>query len=51
MGQLIQDVKLGVGKRLPVRLIHRTGGIIPTSLELADRAEEIFRDERSDRAV
>ncbi|MDR3210086.1 MAG: 3-methyl-2-oxobutanoate dehydrogenase subunit VorB [Oscillospiraceae bacterium] len=44
MGQMIEDVKLGVGKRLPVRLIHRTGGMIPTSLELADRAEKIYKE-------
>ena len=42
MGQLIQDVKIGVGKRLPIRLINRTGGMVPTSLEIAERAEKIF---------
>ena len=42
MGQLIQDVKIGVGKRFPIKLINRTGGIIPTSLEIAERAEEIL---------
>ncbi|MDR1328445.1 MAG: 3-methyl-2-oxobutanoate dehydrogenase subunit VorB [Oscillospiraceae bacterium] len=42
MGQMLEDVKIGVGKRLPVRLIHRTGGMIPTSLELADSAEKIY---------
>ncbi|MDR2615629.1 MAG: 3-methyl-2-oxobutanoate dehydrogenase subunit VorB [Oscillospiraceae bacterium] len=44
MGQMLDDVKIGVGKRLPVRLIHRTGGMIPTSLELADSAEKIYRE-------
>ena len=44
MGQLIQDVKIGVGKRFPIRLINRTGGIIPTSLEIADRAEKILSE-------
>ena len=43
MGQLIQDVQIGVGKRFPIRLITRTGGIIPTSLEIAERAMEILR--------
>ena len=43
MGQLIQDVKLGVMNRLPVSLIHRTGGIVPTSIEVADRAETILK--------
>jgi len=44
MGQLIQDVKIGVGKRLPIKLINRTGGIIPTSLEIAERARKILDD-------
>jgi 2-oxoglutarate ferredoxin oxidoreductase subunit alpha len=44
MGQMIDDVKIGVAGRLPVRLIHRTGGMIPTSLELADRAERIYKE-------
>ena len=42
MGQMMEDVKIGVGKRLPVRLINRTGGIIPTSLEIAERAIKIL---------
>ena len=44
MGQLIQDVRIGVGKRFPIKLINRTGGIIPTSLEIAERAAKIFGD-------
>jgi 2-oxoglutarate ferredoxin oxidoreductase subunit alpha len=39
MGQMMQDVKLGVARRWPVTLISRTGGMIPTSLEVAERAE------------
>ena len=42
MGQLIQDVKLGVGDRFPIKLINRTGGMIPTSLEIAERAKSIL---------
>ena len=42
MGQMLQDVKLGVMGRYPVELISRTGGIVPTSLEVAERAEKIF---------
>jgi len=42
MGQLIQDVRIGVGKRFPIKLINRTGGIIPTSLEIAERAAKIL---------
>ena len=44
MGQLIEDVKIGVGKRFPIRLINRTGGIIPTSLEIAERAQKILAE-------
>ena len=43
MGQMMQDVKIGIGKRFPIELINRTGGIIPTSLEIAQRASEILR--------
>ena len=42
MGQLIQDVKIGAGKRFPIKLISRTGGMIPTSIEIAERAKKIF---------
>ena len=44
MGQLIQDVKIGVGKRFPIKLLNRTGGIIPTSLEIAERAKMILEE-------
>ena len=44
MGQMMEDVKLGVKGRFPVRLIHRTGGMVPTSLELADNAEKIYKE-------
>ena len=44
MGQMIQDVKIGVGDRFPVKLLSRTGGMIPTSLEIADRAEKIYKE-------
>jgi len=42
MGQLIQDVRIGVGGRFPVKLINRTGGMIPTSLEVAERTKKIL---------
>ena len=42
MGQMLQDVKIGVGRRFPVDLINRTGGIIPTALEIAERAKKIY---------
>ena len=44
MGQLVQDVQIGVGKRFPIKIISRTGGIIPTSLEIADRAGRILSE-------
>ena len=46
MGQLVQDVQIGVGKRFPIKIISRTGGIIPTSLEIADRAERLLGESR-----
>ncbi|MCL2392260.1 MAG: 3-methyl-2-oxobutanoate dehydrogenase subunit VorB [Oscillospiraceae bacterium] len=44
MGQLIEDVKLGVGERFPVRLVGRTGGMIPSSLEIAERTKKILEE-------
>ena len=44
MGQMIQDVKLGIGNRLPVRLLSRTGGMIPTSIEIAERTKKILEE-------
>lgn len=42
MGQMLGDVKLGVNGRFPVKLIHRTGGIVPTSLEVAEKTRAIL---------
>lgn len=44
MGQMIDDVRMGVCGRYPVELIHRTGGIIPTSIEIAEKAKKIYLD-------
>ena len=44
MGQMIQDVKLGVNGRFPVRLLSRTGGVVPTSLEIAQRTKKILEE-------
>ena len=38
MGQMIFDVKQAAKLRWPVGLINRTGGVVPSSLEIADRA-------------
>lgn len=43
MGQMIGDVKMGVNGRLPVQLIHRTGGIVPTSLEIVEKTKAILQ--------
>jgi 2-oxoglutarate ferredoxin oxidoreductase subunit alpha len=42
MGQMLDDVKRGVCGRYPVELIHRTGGMIPTSIEIAEKAKKIY---------
>jgi len=44
MGQMIQDVKLGVSGRFPIKLLNRTGGMIPTPLEIADRTKKILEE-------
>jgi 2-oxoglutarate ferredoxin oxidoreductase subunit alpha len=41
-GQMIEDVKIGLKGRLPLDLVYRTGGIIPTSLELAQQALKLW---------
>ena len=41
-GQLIQDVRLGVGKRIPVQLVYRVGGLIPTPFEVAEKSKQIL---------
>jgi len=42
MGQMIQDVKAAVNGRWPVGLINRTGGIVPSSLEIVERAKKLL---------
>jgi len=42
MGQMITDVKLALNGRLPVALAHRTGGMVPTSPEVAARAKAVL---------
>ena len=44
MGQMIQDVKLGVNGRFPVRLLSRTGGVVPTAPEIAERTKKILEE-------
>ena len=42
MGQMITDVKLALNGRLPVYLAHRTGGMVPTTPEVAARAKAVL---------
>lgn len=42
MGQMITDVQLALNGRLPVYLAHRTGGMVPTSPEVAARAQAVL---------
>ena len=42
MGQMITDVQLAVNGRVPVKLINRTGGSVPTSIEVRDKAMAIL---------
>ena len=42
LGQMMEDVKAAVCGRLPVDLICRTGGMVPTPIEVAQRAKAIL---------
>ncbi len=42
MGQMLTDVKAAVAGRGPVGLINRTGGIVPSSLEIVERAKKLL---------
>ena len=42
MGQMIFDVKSAVHGRWPVELINRTGGIVPSSLEIVERTKKLL---------
>ena len=44
MGQLIFDVKAAVNGRWPVGLINRTGGVVPSSVEIAERAKKLLEE-------
>lgn len=44
MGQMIFDVKAAAKGRWPVKLINRTGGIVPTSLEIVERAKKLLEE-------
>ena len=42
MGQMVEDVKLAIEGRLPVHFYGRTGGMIPSPSEIANKAKEII---------
>jgi 2-oxoglutarate ferredoxin oxidoreductase subunit alpha len=44
MGQMIQDVKVAAQNRWPVKLIHRTGGIVPSSIEITEKTLELLKE-------
>ena len=46
MGQMLQDINLGVKGRVPVKLIHRVGGMLPTSLEVVEKTKKILEEAR-----
>lgn len=43
LGQMLDDVKIGVKGRWPVGLISRVGGVIFSSQEIVDEAKEILK--------
>lgn len=44
MGQMIDDVRAAVAGRWPVALINRTGGVVPTSIEVMERALKALKE-------
>lgn len=42
LGQMLDDVKIGVAGRWPVHFYGRTGGIIPQQAEIVDKVKEIL---------
>jgi 2-oxoglutarate ferredoxin oxidoreductase subunit alpha len=45
MGQMIEDVKLGVNGKKPVYFCGRTGGMIPDSSDIVEKAKKILGGE------
>ena len=46
MGQMLQDVRAAVRGRYPVGLINRTGGVVPSSLEIVERALKLWEENK-----
>ena len=43
-GQMVDDVRLAVAERKPVRFYGRCGGVIPTVTEVQNAAEELYKE-------
>ena len=43
-GQMVDDVRLAVGERKPVKFYGRCGGVIPTVSEVQRAAEEMYKE-------
>ena len=50
-GQMVEDVRLAVEGRCPVHFYGRTGGGVPTSLEVIKKIVEIVPDNREANAL
>jgi len=44
MGQMIEDVQIGVNGKKPVYFKGRTGGMVPTPIEILEKIEEIMKE-------
>ena len=42
MGQMVDDVRLAVNGKCPVRFFGRTGGVIPTPNEILQAAKDVL---------
>jgi 2-oxoglutarate ferredoxin oxidoreductase subunit alpha len=50
-GQLVEDVRLAVDGRRPVRLYTRFGGMVPTTEELLEQIIEVSEEEHVPESV
>jgi 2-oxoglutarate ferredoxin oxidoreductase subunit alpha len=44
MGQMVDDVRLAIGPRLPVRFYGRVGGVVPTPDEIVDEVKRLYEE-------
>lgn len=45
MGQMLQDIRLAVCERSPIRFYYRLGGMVPSYEEIVAEAEKTFKEE------